>query len=170
MQYLIAIALLIGFGGGWFVAAKIGDANLMQCELSKETMIKTHEQETADRMRDAQVAASRALSHLAGSLIKTQQHAGELTDELKKHTTGRDCLSADARRVLNATAAQQQRMRADTGSADRTGSDPTADPGERYSTDADIVTWAVKVQTLYEQCASRIEAIAIWDAERNGRH
>ena len=170
MQYLIAIALLTGFGGGWFVAAEVGEVNLTQCELNTEKTLKAHEKETAERMRAAQNATSRALSHLAGNLIKTQQHAGDLTDELKKHTTGRDCLSADARRVLQPAAAQQQRMPKNTGSAARTGSAPAADSGERYSTDADIAAWAVTVEKLYEQCASRIEAIAIWDAERNGRH
>jgi len=170
MQYLIAIALLIGFGGGFFVADKIGDANLMQCELDTSKMLEAHEKETADRMRDAQTATSRALSHLTGSLIKTQQHAGDLTDELKKHTTGRNCLSADTRRVLNTTAAQQQRMPKDTGSTDRAAATPAADSSERYSTDADIAAWAVTVKKLYEQCTGRIEAIAIWDAGLNGRH
>ena len=170
MLYAILAAVAIGFGGGWFVASGIGEGNLMQFELNTEKMLKAHEKETADRMRDAQTATSRALSHLTGSLIKTQQHAEELTDELKKHTTGRDCLSADARRVLQPAASQQQRMLKDTGSAARAGSTPAADGGERYSTDADIAAWAVTVEKLYEQCASRIEAIAIWEAERNGRH
>lgn len=170
MQYLIAIALLVGFGGGWFVASGVGEVNLMQCELNTEKMLEANEKETADRMRDAQTATSRAFSHLAENLIKTQQHAGELTDELKKHTTGRDCLSADARRVLNTATAQQQRMPEDTASAARAAATPAADSGERYSTDADIAAWAVTVEKLYEQCTSRIEAIAIWDAGLNGRH
>lgn len=169
MQYLIAIALLIGFGGGFYVASGIGEVNLTQCELNTEKMLKAHEKETADRMRDAQTATSRAFSHLTGSLIKTQQHAEDLTDELKKHTTGRNCLSADARRVLNTAAAQQQRMPEDTGSADRAATTPATDSGERYSTDADIAAWAVTVKKLYEQCTGRIEAIAIWDAGLNGR-
>lgn len=169
MLYAILAAVAIGFGGGWFVASGIGEVNLTQCELNTETMLKAHEKETADRMRDAQTATSRAFSHLTGSLIKTQQHAEDLTDELKKHTTGRDCLSADARRVLQPAAAQQQRMPKDTGSADRAAAAPAADSGERYSTDADIAAWAVTVEKLYEQCASRIEAIAIWDAGLNER-
>lgn len=110
MLYAILAAVAIGFGGGWFVASGIGEVNLTQCELNTEKILKAHEKETADRMRDAQTATSRALSHLTGNLIKTQQHAGDLTDELKKHATGRNCLPADARRVLNTTAAQQQRM------------------------------------------------------------
>ncbi|WP_350114529.1 hypothetical protein [Nitrosomonas sp.] len=56
---------MIGFGGGFFVADKIGDANLKQCELDTSKMLEAHEKETADRMRSAQTATSRALSHLA---------------------------------------------------------------------------------------------------------
>lgn len=110
MQYSIAIVLLIGFGGGFFVADKVGDANLKQCELDTSKMLEGNVKETADRMRNAQVATSRALNHLAGNLIKTQQQAWDLADELKKHTTGRNCLSADARCVLQRSPAQQQRM------------------------------------------------------------
>ncbi len=169
MQYLILAAFLSGLGGGWFIASKIGDANLMQCELSTEKMLEAHAKETAERMRDAQNAASRALSHLSGSLVKTQQHAEELQNDLKKHTTGRDCLSADARSMLNAAQAKQQRMPENTASADRAAAAIAADPGNRYSTDADIAGWVVTVEKLYEQCVSRVESIGILDAKTNER-
>lgn len=174
MQYLILIAALIGFGGGFFVASQIGDANLKQCELDTEKMLKTHEAETAERMRVAQSAVSRALSHLAGSLIETQQQAEDLTNELKKHTTGRDCLSAGARRLLQPAASQKQRMREDTGSADTTTAGSAGNTGDgnetTASTDADIAGWIVEASKLYEQCRDRIEAIGQWDAELNGRN
>ena len=173
MQYLILIAALIGFGGGWFVAAKIGDANLMQCELSTETMLKTHEAETAERMRVAAKSTDNALVYAMNRIIDAEQQAEDLKNELKNYTTGRDCLSADARRVLQPATAAKQRMSKGAASVDPAATGSAANPGDRNettaSTDADIAGWIVEASKLYEQCRERIEAIAIWDASLNGR-
>lgn len=175
MKSLILIAALIGFGGGWFVAAQIGDANLMQCELNTEKMLKTHEAETAERMRAAAQSTDNALAYAMNRIIGAEQQAEELKNELKKHTTGRDCLSAGARRVLESGAAfDKQRMPEGAKSVDPAAAGSAANTGDgsdtAASTDADIAGWISGAAALYEQCRARIDAIGQWDAGLNGRH
>lgn len=175
MKSLILIAALIGFGGGFFVASKIGDANLMQCELNTETMLKTHEAETAERMQTAAQSTDNALAYAMNRIIGAEQQAGKLKNELKKHTTGRDCLSADTRRVLESGAAfDKQRMPEGAKGVDPTAAGAAANTGDgsdtAASTDADIAGWISGAAALYAQCRAKIDGIKQWDAELNGRH
>lgn len=173
MKSLILIAALIGFGGGWFVASKIGDANLMQCELNTETMLKTHEAETAERMRAAAQSTDNALAYAMNRIIGAEQQAEELKNELKNYTTGRDCLSAGALRLLQPAAVGKQRMLEGAKGVDPAAAGFAANPGDRNeaaSTDADIAGWINAASKLYEQCRARIDAIGQWDAGLNGRY
>ena len=174
MQYLILIAALAGFGGGFFIASKTGAANLMQCERGKQRMLEDQAQESIERMQAAAQSTDYALTYAMRRIIAAEQQAGNLKNELKNYTTGRDCLSADARRVLQPAQATKQRVPKSAASADPTAAGSAANPGDgnetTASTDADIAGWIADASKLYDQCRARIDAINQWDAGLDGRH
>ncbi len=174
MHILILIAALIGFGGGFFVASKIGAENLMQCERGKQKMLEEQAQESVDRMQAAAQSTDKAMTYAMTRIIGAEQQAEKLKNELKNHATGRDCLSADALRVLQPASAAKQRMPKGAGSADSAAAGSAGNPGHgdetTASTDADIAGWIADAYRLYEQCRARIDAIGQWDAGLNGRN
>lgn len=168
MLYAILAAIAIGFGGGWFVAAGIGDVNLTQCELIKEKMLAEHAEESSERMRVAAESTDKAMIYVMNRIIGSEQQAENLKNELKNYTTGRDCLSADARRVLQRASPAKQRMPEGAEGVDPTIAGSANNTGDRNetaaSTDVDIAEWIVSASKLYEQCRARIDAIEQWDA------
>lgn len=173
-SYLILAIVLFASGGGsgFFIASKIGAANLAQCELDKEKMLAEQAQESSERMQTAAKSADKAMVYAMNRIIGAEQQAGKLKNELKKHTTGRDCLSAGARRVLESGAAfDKQRMPEGAKGVDPTAAGAAANTGDgsdtAASTDTDIAGWISAAAALYEQCRARIDGIKQWDAEAN---
>jgi len=119
----------------------------------------------ADRARAADAAA---ITDLQQRLTRAAATTEDLRHALATATTGRACLSADARRVLHRAPAFAAVPAPAAGPA-AAGPAAAADPGERASTDADIAGWALDAAALYEQCRARIDAIRQWDEVTHGR-
>lgn len=179
---IIAVLLGLGFSGGWSLSSKIAAGNLMQCEMDAQIAYTEQERYARERADLAAQSNERALVYVMQRITDAEQQSEELRNEIKKHTTGRDCITADARRVLQqskafAATTAANRVPANTASAAATNAAPATDPGHghaftRMSTDTDISDWSVTVAGLYDQCRERLEAIKLWDAglESNGRH
>ncbi|MDR4518943.1 MAG: hypothetical protein MRK00_16355 [Nitrosomonas sp.] len=164
--YAMAVAVILGagFAGGYTLSSKIAAGNLKQCELDKSTMLLGAEREASERMQVAEESTQNAFAYAMNRIIDAEQQAEELRNEAKNHTTGRDCLSGNARRVLEQSAAfEQQRVPKNTRSADTTVAGTAEDTRNRATTDADIADWIATVSGLYDQCRGRVEAIAEWD-------
>lgn len=175
----IAVLLGLGFAGGYTLSDKIAAGNLAQCELDAQIAYTEQQQRARDRARDAEKSSERALVYAMQRITSAEQQSEELRNDIKKHTTGRDCISSDARSVLQQSKAfattAGNRVPANPAGADRTAAAITADPGNRHvfdrmSTDADMAGWSVSAAGLYEQCRQRVEAIRLWDAGLDGRH
>lgn len=176
---IIAVLLGLGFAGGWSLSSKIAAGNLMQCEMDAQIAYTEQERHARERADLAAQSNERALVYVMQRITDAEQQSEELRNEIKKHTTGRDCITADARRVLQQSKAfattTTNRVPADTASAAATNAAPAVSSGNghaftRMSTDTDMSEWAVTVAGLYDQCRERLEAIRLWDAGLDGRH
>lgn len=128
----------------------------------------------ADRARAEAIARARAadaaaITDLQQRLARATATTEDLRRDLAATTSGRACLSADARRVLHRAPAFAAPVPAPAAGPAAAGPAAAADPGERASTDADIAGWALDAAALYEQCRARIDAIRRWDEVTHGR-
>lgn len=155
------LALAVGAGAGAWGGYMLGRAPVLV--------------ELADlRTTQAETAKLQALAS-ARELSKAQQRGDALTtrlvtrqaeiDQLRKSrhdaiaafTSGRHCLSADAVRVLNDTAA------APGGSVDVPTPSGRADAaGGTFATDADVGHWAADARAQHEQCREQLDALIDW--------
>ncbi|MCR6497070.1 hypothetical protein LJB71_13125 [Thermomonas sp. S9] len=168
--YAEIAVLAAGIGGGllgWTVRGwrDAGQLAGLRTELART-------QAGAERVRAEAIARARAadaaaITDLQQRLTRAAATTEDLRHALATATTGRVCLSADARRVLHRAPAFAAVPAPAAGPA-ATGPATAADPGERASTDADIAGWALDAAALYEQCRARIDAIRQWDEQVNG--
>ncbi|SFK92589.1 hypothetical protein SAMN05216302_102136 [Nitrosomonas aestuarii] len=176
--YGMIVAILIAIGGG--VGYKINDhfasRNLTQCETEKEIMVRVHRDEATRRIKKAAESTDKVMAYVMNRIAEAEKQNQEARNELKKYTTGRDCLSGDARRVLeSAPAFGKQRVSENTALTVTGAATAAADPGNRkgsasaVTTDTDIAGWIGDASELYAECTARLEAIEQWDAGINGR-
>lgn len=149
---------------GWRDAGQIAD---LRAQLASV-------QASADRTRAKAIASARsadaaAITDLQQRLARATATTEDLRRDLAATTSGRACLSADARRVLHRAPAFAAAVPAPAAGPAAAGPAAAADPGERASTDADIAGWALDAAALYEQCRARIDAIRRWDEVTHGR-
>lgn len=165
----LVFALISGAAGHRW-ASRTGALNLMQCEQTHLKMLKDAQETANQRIRNAYFASNRTIGEALIRAQEAEKKNKEIQDELNKHTTGRDCLSADARRVLQQSPAfARQSMPQATGGAASAAAAAATDSLDRHSTDADIALWASEAGTLYEQCRARLDALRDWDQALNGR-
>lgn len=171
--YAIIAAVLVGagFAGGYSLSSKIADGEIARCELRGKEMVAAHQTETQQRMQTAKESTDKAMVYAMQRITEAEQQSEELRNEIKSYTTSRDCLSGNARSVLEQSAAfrkvEQQRVPKNTGGANPAAAGAAANTGDgdesRNTTDADIADWIAIVGGLYEQCRSRVEAIGKWN-------
>jgi hypothetical protein len=156
----IAIAGVIGFAAGytWDHRARVAEVAQIRGDIARR------EAAAADESRRRIEAASRAadatLAEKDRRVIELDATNMRLRHALSTATTGRPCLSADARGLLQQSPAFRIGLSAPTGSASPTTTSPASDPGD--STDADIAGWILDASALYEQCRARIDALRQW--------
>lgn len=177
--YLIAALSFTSVGGlvGYRWADKIGDLNLMQCEQAHLKAVNASQQKAREAIAHAYQAADQAILAAMSRADLAENKTKEVQHELKKYTTGRNCLSADARGLLqSAPAFERHRMPKGAPVSDRTDAAPAFDPGNRdggdggqASTDRDVAEWISAATLQYERCRARLDAIAEWDKKLDGR-
>jgi hypothetical protein len=133
--------------------------------------IASREAEAAEESRRRIEAASRAMDAALAEkdrrLLALDAINRRLRHDLQSATTGRPCLSADARGLLQQFPAFRLGLSAPAGSALAATAAPAAYSGQPAgeSSDADIAGWILDAAALYESCRARIDAIRQWDDE-----
>jgi len=176
LPYLIAALFFSGAVGfaGYRWADHFGRVNLMQCEQDHLKAVNESNQKARENIARAYQASDKAILAAMQQAEAAQAKTEEISHELKKHTTNRPCLSSNARGVLHtAPAFKRNAMPKHTGSALESNPGTAENSGDNdstVSTDDDVAAWIATATQRYEECRTRVDAIAQWDREKNGRH
>lgn len=164
--------LAAGIGGGllgWTVRGWRDAGQIADLRSALASVQASAERARAEAIARARSADAAAITDLQQRLARATATTEDLRRDLAATTSGRACLSADARRVLHRAPAFAAPVPAPAAGPAAAGPAAAADPGERASTDADIAGWALDAAALYEQCRARIDAIRRWDEVTHGR-
>lgn len=138
---LLAMAIFAtGFGSGVKITKDHAAAQRLVAQIKAENLYR------AEIARGNDLSAKLAVAETAihNKTIERVKH-------VKTVTTGRDCLSADAIRLLNGTS--KPTLRETTGQ-------PLAESTESLAaTDTDVELWAIEVSGQYEICAGRLNQL-----------
>jgi len=164
------IAGIVGFTAGytWENRARKSEVAQIRAEIAaREAEVA---EETRHRIEVALKASDVAIAERDARLAELDAVNRRLRHDLKTATTGRPCLSADARWLLQQSPAFRLGLSSPTGSPATTNAATAADPGQPAgdSTDADIAGWILDAAALYEQCRARIDALRKWDELTHG--
>jgi hypothetical protein len=164
----IATALLfaLGFfslglasGYTWEHRAKVAEVSALKADIAKRETAAA--EETRRRIETASHAADQALAERETRLADLETTNRRLRNDIKTATTGRTCLSADARGLLQQSPAFGVKLPSSSGGVAPAHAAATTDTND--STDTDVATWIVDAADLYEQCRARIDALIEWD-------
>jgi hypothetical protein len=163
----IAIAGVTGFAAGytWDHRARVAEVTQIRADIARREAAAADE--SRRRIEAAQNAADQAITARDARIVELDATTRRLRHDLQTATTGRPCLSAGARWLLQQSPAFDIKLPTPAGSASPTTATPAADPGD--STDADIAGWIIDAASLYEACRARIDAIRQWDEVTHGR-
>jgi hypothetical protein len=169
----IAVAMLCvaaGVAGGYALKGRLAEAQIARIQADHAAQRQAAAEAAAQRLAAAQDAADRAVAQRDARIAELDATTRRLRHDLRSATTGRPCLSADARGLLHQSPAFGTRMPETSGGVATAPAAAAPDPGERAdSTDADLARWILDVAALYEQCRARIDAIRQWDEVSRGR-
>jgi len=143
------VALLLGTVSGYLYA----DARrLAEIEGIKRAYAEEKQRVQADAMRRLEVATQRG-KEAASKLLAAESNLRKSREALRhakaKYTTGRNCLSANAVRMLNNAG----RASSDTASS------AAAKDASRFATDQDLWNWSENARHSYQICARRLNAL-----------
>jgi hypothetical protein len=161
-----AILFALGAAAGYGIErrARIAEVAQIRAEIAKREAAAA--EESRRRAQAAQKAADEAIAARDARIADLDATTRRLRHDLQTATTGRPCLSADARWLLQQSPAFGLKLPQATGSPASAPAAPAADPGD--STDADVAGWIVDAAELYEQCRARVDALRQWDEVTNG--
>ena len=115
-------------------------------------------QDSVARLQAAHLRGDQVTRQLLSTEAALAASQTERDREIKRLTTGRVCLSADAVRVLNARAEGG----GSTASVPSPASVSAAADAAGAATDTDIGLWASDARARYSQCAERLSALIDW--------
>lgn len=162
--YALALSILgfvLGYEAG---AARERDRGAAELARANADHAAEHEQASRQALTELQAAQARGDSlarALAAATDDSERMRKSRDEALRRVTTGRECLSADAVSVLNAglAASDHKRLPEATSSAPAA---VTAAP----ATDRDIAAWASDARARYAKCASRLNALIDFEETR----
>jgi len=170
------IGVLAGFAAGYAFEhrARLAEVAQIRAEIARAEAAAA--EESRRRIEAASRAADAALAEKDRRLLELDATNRRLRHDLKTATTGRPCLSADARGLLQQSHAFGLKLPASSIGAASAPAAPAADPvlssssgrrdgGEGDTTDTDIAGWILDAASLYEECRARLDAIRQWDGE-----
>lgn len=175
---LLAAALLFSGATGAWVEHQRQEARvqaLMAAQARRDQQaaqaIATAERANTERLQRAMTAADAAIA-----LAQSRESAAKSTLEQTRHeldritSRARQCLSADAVRVLNHTtsapAGSGLRLPTTTGSAARAAAAAAASTAGHGASEQAVAGWIATTQKMYAICAARVEAIGLWSAQQ----
>ena len=174
-KLLIALAVLLaGFAAGWTTQGWRAEARVQSIiaaqrdrDAQATAALAAAERANTDRLQRAMTAADAAIALAQSRQATAETHAQELRHALETATSRtRQCLSADALRLLNSAPATHPtgpglRLPQTSGSAAAAPAAPAADPGRSASEHA-VAEWIVTAQQQYDTCRARIDALRAW--------
>jgi hypothetical protein len=179
-----ALGALAGFGSGYAFERRARLAEVAQIRADIARREAAAAEESRRRAEAASRAADAALAEKDRRLLELDATNRRLRHDLQSATTGRPCLSADARGLLQQSPAFRLGLSPPTGLSLAAPAAPAADSlyplsparggegrgeGVGYdTTDADIAGWILDAASLYEQCRARLDAIRRWDELTHG--
>jgi prophage endopeptidase len=172
-RWLIACAMCVagGFTAGyaWEHRARLAEVSQIRADIARREAAAA--EESRRRIEAAQKAADQAIAARDARIADLDAITRRLRHDLKTATTGRPCLSADARSVLHQSPAFGLKLPSTSGGPASADAAPAADPGEPASetSDTDIAGWILDAAALYEACRARIDALRQWDEVTHGR-
>jgi hypothetical protein len=165
---------LLAAWGGWKTGREQAEA---RCAAMVATLRADHAQAVAEAHEKA-ADAQKMGEALAGQQLALEARNAKLgkerDDALRKITTGRACLGADAVRLLNAadTSAPGLRLPAPAGGLAGPPAAPSGDSGDwapgSWTSDADVALWARFAREQYDLCRGRIDALNDFHGAPNG--
>jgi cell division protein FtsB len=157
---LAAFLFALGFASGYGIErrARIAEVASIKADIAKREAAAA--EESHRRIEAAQKAADAAIAARDARISELDATTRRLRHDLQTATTGRPCLSADARSVLQQSPAFGLKLPQATIGAASAAPTASADPGD--STDADVAGWILDAAALYEQCRARIDALRDW--------
>jgi hypothetical protein len=183
-----ALGAIAGFASGYAFEHR---ARLAEVAAIRADIARREAAAAIDARRRAE-AASRAMDAALAEkdrrMLELDATNRRLRHDIQSATTGRSCLSADARWLLQQSPAFRLGLSAPTGgpasapaaaAADSRlpapswrGTDPILPSppgrgagGEGDTTDADLAVWILDAAALYEQCRARLDALRQWNDE-----
>lgn len=172
------VALVAAAVGAAGAASYVG--NHYRAKIADYRTTQAREEAAAERLaRERLAEATTRGNTLSADLLRSEASIHQLQQEVSRaarsHTTGRECLSAAAVRVLNQPApTAADHVPAPSGRADAAGSPPATDPdidsaapdGPRAS-DSDIAGWIADARAAYDLCRGRLDQLITY--EEGGR-
>ncbi len=179
----VVIALfLAGFGCAWVVQGWRFEARISAMTAAQRTRdaqaaqaYAEAERQNRERLQAAQAAADQAVTTAQARADAANRKTLEITHELAQVTTGRPCLGAAARSLLEQSpafghrpglrlpeAAASPAPAAPTVAPDSGDGKPKPKPEPLISTDADMAEWVSETSDLYETCRARIDGLRAW--------
>jgi hypothetical protein len=157
---IAAFLFALGFASGYGIErrARIAEVKSIEADIAKREAAAA--EESRRRIEAAQKAADAAIAARDARISELDAMTRRLRHDLQTATTGRPCLSADARGLLHQSPAFGLKLPKATGGSASAPAAPAADPGD--STDADVAGWVLDASALYEQCRARIDALRDW--------
>jgi hypothetical protein len=152
-------------GYTWEHRARLAEVAQIRAEVARREAVAA--EENRRRAEAASRAADAALAEKDRRMLELDATNRRLRHDIQTATTGRPCLSADARGLLQQSPAFSLKLPTTTGGALAAPAAVAADSGQSASdsTDADIAGWVLDAAALFEQCRARIDALRQWDDE-----
>jgi hypothetical protein len=151
-------------GYSWEHRARVAEVAQIRADIAKREAAAADE--SRRRMEAASRAADEVIAQREARITELDATTRRLRHDLQAATTGRPCLSAGARGLLQQSPAFGLKLSTATGGPASTTAATAANTGD--STDADVAGWIIDAASLYEQCRARIDAIRRWDEVTNG--
>ena len=176
----VVIALfLAGFGCAWVVQGWRFEARISAMTAAQRTRdaqaaqaYAEAERQNRERLQAAQAAADQAVTTAQARADAANRKTLEITHELAQVTTGRPCLGAAARSLLEQSPAFGHRpglrLPAAAASPPSTAAAATPDPShgqtepKPVSSDRDLANWITQASALYETCRARVDGLREW--------
>lgn len=149
---IAAIIAIACFSAGWLTEGWRKDSEIARLERAYAEQRADDIQQHLDDITEAEEVGRRLSARLAAAEADRETLTQEKTDALRRLTTGRRCLDADAVRVLNAASLKP------TGVPDAAYQPVSADAA--FATDTDVGLWAAQARRAYDTCRGRLQAIA----------
>lgn len=136
---------------GWWVTSNHYQACISAMQRDQALTQERTQADALQRVLNANERADFLTSRLQRQGAQLDQLTKDKTDAIRRLTTGRACLSADAVRVLNSTTPGAADVPTPAAGAAATGAD--------VASDSDVAAWISTAQQQHEQCRQRLDAL-----------